>query len=406
MFVFVCCFVVVVFCVFGGIMAISVVCVFVVMFFHVILTTGCNLQCRYCFGESLDDFDEDFSDNLEVDYSLPCKVAYDVGVLKDFVGKDPECVLTFYGGEPLMQLESLRQIMDVIEPKLYMMQTNGLLLDKLESKYVNRFHTLLVSVDGEEGLTDFYRGQGVFRKVVENLRLIQRNGFSGELIARVTVMEQTDIYSQVRFLLENPEFSFSSVHWQLNAGFWGNDYKRRNFREWSANSYIPGVRRLVDFWVDVMEREGRVLKLYPILGIAYSLLHGEAVNFLRCGGGWINYAIQTDGYILACPTMWGMGNHYLGHIVDSHPLKLKKVFVNQLPCSKCEILNMCGGRCYYANVTQRWSVDAYKEVCNTVKALVVDVSAKIPRIKQLISQGKICLSDFDFIKYNGAEIIP
>jgi putative peptide-modifying radical SAM enzyme len=376
------------------------------MFFHVILATDCNLQCRYCFGESLDDFDEDFSDDLEVDYSLPRRVTYDVELLKSFCSKDPECVLTFYGGEPLLQMESLRHIMDVVEPKLYMMQTNGLLLDKLESRYVNRFHTLLVSVDGEEALTDYYRGQGTFRKVVENLKFIKQNGFNGELIARVTVMEQTDIYKQVRFLLENPEFSFTSVHWQLNAGFWGNDYQRRNFEEWSESNYVPGVRELVKFWVNVMEQSGKVLKLYPILGIAYSLLHGEVVNFLRCGGGWINYAIQTDGYILACPTMWGMSKYYLGHIADSHPLKLEKVLVNQLPCSDCELLNMCGGRCYYANVTQRWCVDDYRKVCNTVKALIDDVSAEIPHIKQLIVQGKVRLSDFDFVKYNGAEIIP
>jgi putative peptide-modifying radical SAM enzyme len=376
------------------------------MFFHVLLTTDCNLQCKYCFGESLDDFNEDFSDDLTVDYSLPRKITYDIEQLKDFCSKDPDCVLTFYGGEPLMQMEPLKQIMDNIEPQMYMMQTNGLLLDKLGPKYVNRFHTLLVSVDGEEALTDYYRGVGTFRKVIDNLKLIKQNGYKGELIARVTVMEQTDIYKQILWLLENLEFPFTSVHWQLNAGFWGNDYQRRNFKEWSETNYIPGVKALVKFWVDTMEQKGQVLKLYPILGIAYSLLHDEKMNFLRCGGGWINYAIQTDGYILACPTMWGMTQHYMGHIKEAHPLKLDKVFVNQPPCSECDILNMCGGRCYYANVTQRWTVDAYKEVCRTVKALVDDVSAEVPHIKQLIAQGKVRLSDFDFIKYNGAEIIP
>jgi uncharacterized protein len=364
------------------------------------------LQCRYCFGESLDDFDEDFSDDLEVDYSLPRKISYDVKTLNTFCSKDPDCVLTFYGGEPLMCIDKLKEVMDKVQPRLFMIQTNGLLLDKLDAEYVNRFHTILVSIDGEEALTDYYRGKGTFRKVIENLKLIRRNGFNGELIARVTVMEQTDIYKQIRWLLENQEFPFTSVHWQLNAGFWGNDYQRRNFKGWSESSYIPGVKALVKFWVDTMEQKGRVLKLYPILGIAYSLLHEEKENRLRCGGGWINYAIQTDGYIIACPTMWGMTKHYMGHIADSHPLKLEKVFVNQPPCSECDILNMCGGRCYYANVTQRWTVDAYKEVCSTVRALVDDISTEVPRIKELITQGKISLSDFDFIKYNGAEIIP
>ena len=45
------------------------------MFFHVILTNECNLQCRYCFGESMDDFDEDFGDDIEVNYDLPEKSA-------------------------------------------------------------------------------------------------------------------------------------------------------------------------------------------------------------------------------------------------------------------------------------------------------------------------------------------
>ena len=253
------------------------------MFFHVILTSDCNLQCQYCFGESLDDFDEDFGDNIEVDYDLPRKVNYSVDSLEMFCRKDPDCVLTFYGGEPLLGIDMLRQIMDKVAPKHFMIQTNGLLLDRLEPKYVNRFHTILVSIDGEEALTDYYRGAGTFRKVINNLKLIKQNGFQGELIARVTVMEQTDIYKQIRWLLNNDEFSFSSIHWQLNAGFWGNDYQRRNFEEWSQTSYIPGVKKLAEFWVDQMEEKGVVLKLYPLLGIANSVLHEEkeSLNALR-----------------------------------------------------------------------------------------------------------------------------
>jgi uncharacterized protein len=374
------------------------------MFFHVILTTECNLQCRYCFGESFEDFDEDFTD-FNVDYTLPKKTNYDPALLTKFCSKDPECVLTFYGGEPLVCIDEIKQIMDSAKPRHFMIQTNGLLLDKLEPEYVNRFHTILVSIDGDENLTDYYRGAGTFRKVMDNVKLIVKNGFRGELIARMTVMEQTDIYKQVTWLVNNNEHSFSSVHWQLNAGFWANDYTRRNFKSWSEDSYIPGVKNLALFWVDHMKEKGEVLRLYPLLGVANSLLFGEKKSLLRCGSGWINYSIQTDGYIIPCPAMWGMKNYYLGHVSNAHPLELKKTFV-EAPCTECDVLNVCGGRCLYANITKRWSSEAYAAVCDTVRGLVTAVESELPRLKRLISAGKVSLNDFEFIKYNGCEIIP
>jgi uncharacterized protein len=374
------------------------------MFFHVILTTECNLQCKYCFGEALEDVDTDFSD-FEIDYSLPKKIDYDINLLDRFCRRDRECVLTFYGGEPLLCVDEIKRIMDNAKAKHFMTQTNGLLLDRLEPEYVNCFHTILVSIDGDEALTDSYRGKGTFRKVIKNLRLIRRNGFRGELIARMTVMEPTDIYKQVTWLLDNEEFPFSSVHWQLNAGFWGNDFARRDFKRWSEESYNPGIRELVEFWVDCMEENGVVLRLYPFLGIAQSLLLGEKASLLRCGGGWMNYAIQTDGYVVPCPTMWGMKDYYLGHISSADPLKLEKVFIGK-PCTECSIFNVCGGRCLYANVTRRWGEKAYRQVCNTVQNLIQAVAEQKSRIQKLIEERRIQLKDFEYMKYNGCEIIP
>ena len=374
------------------------------MFFHVTLTTECNLQCKYCFGETLEDFDEDFSD-FKIDYSLPKKANYNWNLLAEFCRKDPQCVVTFYGGEPLLSSSEIEQIIDSVPAKHFMIQTNGLLLDRLAPKYVNRFHTILVSIDGDQKLTDHYRGKGTFRKVINNLKMVVKNGFKGELIARMTVMEQTDIEKQVKWLTDNMEFNFSSIHWQLNAGFWGNDFGRRNFNEWSKTSYNPGIKRLARFWVDNMDQNGIVLKLYPFLGIANSLLHKE-MSLLRCGGGWINYAIQTDGFIIPCPTMWGMKDFYLDHIKDANPLRLKKVFIEDEPCTNCDIFGLCGGRCLYANLTKRWNKDAYNSVCDTVRVLIQAIKTELPRIESLIDSGKISPKCFDIMKYNGCEIIP
>jgi len=374
------------------------------MFFHLILTTQCNSECRYCYGEAVEDIDDDFG-GVEVDYSLPRRISYDVEALARFCSLDEDCALTFYGGEPLLCLDEMRRIMDNVGAKLFMIQTNGLLLDRLEPEYVNRLHTILVSLDGDEALTDHYRGKNTFRKVIDNVRLVRQNGFPGELIARMTVMEETDICRQVRWLVEDCEVPFSSVHWQLNAGFWKGDFARRDFARWAEQSYNPGVRRLAQFWVDRMEDSGQVLRLYPLLGVAHSLLTGESESLLRCGGGWANYAVQTDGQIVPCPTMWGMRDHYLGHVETANPLRLRKVFVGK-PCTECSILNVCGGRCLYANVTRRWTSEQYGLVCGTVRNLVEAVHDQIPRIRRLIDERRLGLKDFEYLKYNGCEIIP
>ena len=347
--------------------------------------------------------DTDFG-NFNVDYGVPDEIAYDIDSLEKFLRKDPEPILIFYGGEPMLCNDKIEQIMDNIEAKQFNIQTNGLHLNKLPKEYVNRLTTIFVSVDGTEKLTDYYRGKGVYKKAIENINTIRRNGFEGDIVARMTLMEETDIHENVKWLLNNPDHSFSSVHWQLDAGFWQNDFHKRNFAEWIENNYNPQLRKLVEFWVDTMETEGKVLRLYPLLGVMQSLLLEEE-SILRCGSGWANYSIQTDGHIIPCPAMNGMKDYYLGHIQDAHPLNLKQVYVGQ-PCSRCEILGDCGGRCLYANITKRWNNTTYDLVCKTVKNLIESLKLSLPRVKNLIDKQRIGLSDFEHLKYNSCEIIP
>lgn len=89
------------------------------------LTTECNLKCKYCFGEALEDFEEDFEVE-DIDYSLPKTVSYNFQVLERFCSKDPECIITFYGGEPMLRLNDVKKVMDLVRANLFMVQTNGL----------------------------------------------------------------------------------------------------------------------------------------------------------------------------------------------------------------------------------------------------------------------------------------
>jgi putative peptide-modifying radical SAM enzyme len=374
------------------------------MFYYVTLTTDCNLRCRYCYGKCLDDIGSDFGD-FEIDYSIPSSISYEIAQLRDFCRKDPDAVIIFYGGEPLMRIDKIVEIMSKVPAKWFMIQTNGLLLDRLEREYANRLHTILVSIDGDEKITDYNRGPGTYRRVIHNVRLLRERGFGGEIIARMTVTQDTDVDRQVLWLLFNDECNFTSVHWQLDAQFWRSDYHRERFFQWVEERYNPQVASLVRTWVSYMQDYGKVLKIYPFIGIMRSLLLRESSR-LRCGAGWIEFNIQTDGNISPCPVMAGMKDFYLGNIAYTDPKDLANSLTVSKPCTECEIYSICGGRCLYANITKLWGEEGFKLVCRTVANLVNSLESVLPLIEQLISENKIRLADFDYTKYNSCEIIP
>ncbi|MDD4983248.1 MAG: TIGR04084 family radical SAM/SPASM domain-containing protein [Candidatus ainarchaeum sp.] len=371
------------------------------MFFHIITSNTCNLNCKYCCEKAFDEPDT-FPEPV---CELNNKINYSIPQLKKFISKFKNNTITFYGGEPLLNIEHIKKVMDNIKNIRFMMQTNGLLLDKLPPEYTNKFHTILVSLDGDKKTTNKYRGKGTYEKVIQNLKLIRRNGFKGEIIARMTIEEQ-DIYNSVLHLLNNKEFPFTSVHWQLDANFWFNDWKKRNFKKLSEN-YNKSITKLIDFWIKEMERSRKVVKLYPFIAIMHDILHKKTTK-LRCGSGHSNYTIQTDGNISPCPIMMGMKNYYFGNIKQLKQVGKGFPIIEryQDQCPACPYLSLCGGRCMYSNILNPWPKEQRKLVCGTVKHLIKTLQKSEPKIRKLITTKKVTLKDFNFLRYNGAEIIP
>jgi len=374
------------------------------MYFHLILTDNCNLCCSYCRAKAFQEMDESEGESaLIIDEMLPVELDFDLPVLYEFLKKDPSPTLTFYGGEPLLRADLIERIVRESPVQRFMMQTNGILLDRLPPDIVNRFVTILVSLDGTRELTDANRGAGVHDRVMENIRKIRAHGFSGELIARMTVTEKTDIAEAVHHLASNPDYSFSSIHWQVDANFAG-DFSFRRFGKWARENYNPGIRTLVDDWVEHMAAEGEVLRWYPFLDPMEDLLLGRETR-LRCGSGYANYSIMTDGNIGPCPVMIGMSQYYVGHISRSHPLELEPVLIRG-ECLDCGIRTFCGGRCLYSNITRPWGTAERRLVCGTVENLRDALITALPGIRKLIDKGIITQADFMHEKFNGCEIIP
>lgn len=362
------------------------------MHYHLILTKECNLNCGYCGrgGES---------DPKEIQYSIPD--------LKSFLSHDNAPVVEFYGGEPLLRIETMEKIMDAI-PGRFVIQTNGMFLDKIRPQYLEKFHSILVSIDGTKEVTDGNRSCGVYDRIIRNIRIIRENGFSGDLIARMTVPQGMDIFQNVIHLAELKDPGFDHVHWQLGFEMFWESWEEDDggLTAW-VDSYNSGISSLVKWWFSKMEPTGKVPGIVPFIGIMNSLLDGASVR-LRCGSGIDFFTITPAGKISACPVSIDNDFSLIGSIYNDTPASLCNLVVAGEPCVSCEIFHICGGRCLFVNRAQEMlRMDGYDLICSTVKNLVRELQGIVPQVRKLIDKGIIDRQEFRYPEFNnGCEIIP
>ncbi|MBI4393045.1 MAG: TIGR04084 family radical SAM/SPASM domain-containing protein [Euryarchaeota archaeon] len=354
---------------------------------YIVSTTGvCNLACDYCGGS--------FPASV-----MPREVGYPTEALRALVERDKDAVVAFYGGEPLLRVSLVREIMDRVQAKHFVLQTNGLFLDSIPDDCVRRLDTILVSLDGRPEVTNAHRGPGIHGHVMEKVAKI-RPRFSGDLVARMTVSEESDIYLDVTHLLSQ---GFDHVHWQLNA-IWSPEGSWTDFGGWIEKSYLPGITRLKKRWLEEM-RGGRVLGIVPFQGVMERLRSGA--KGLPCGAGRDAFAITTDGRILACP----IGPEYewnrLGTLDQVDPETLKDRLEMQGPCRSCPVANVCGGRCLFANMEGRAKRKEFDLVCRTVKHLIAEMEDARPKVDALMAAGRVTREEIAYPPFNNTtEIIP
>ncbi|SDG07942.1 uncharacterized protein SAMN04488542_12558 [Fontibacillus panacisegetis] len=147
------------------------------------MTERCNLRCKYCiYHEGEAGFRTFGSRDIDLD---TCKKAVD---LLSKSTKE-EVHITFYGGEPLLRFDIMRDTIEYSKVKLhnkkvfYNMTTNATLMTEEIANYWASLehHSTLVSLDGPEWIHDKNRvycdGKGSFKSVMRGLkRLVEAEG--------------------------------------------------------------------------------------------------------------------------------------------------------------------------------------------------------------------------------------
>jgi len=361
------------------------------MQYHLVLTEVCNKQCSYCGGTR----------HIQ---GIPLQVTYPIEDLITFLRQDPEPVIGFYGGEPLLAMDYMYEVMDRVPAKAFTLQTNATMLNQIDEKHLRRLHSILVSIDGGREVTDSCRGEGTYDLVTKNLLEVEEKGYSGDVIARMAYSKNGDIYRDVSYLLNLKSPYFDHVHWQLDV-FWSELESWTNLEGW-LQLYESGITRLAsDFGASL--KTGKPLGIVPFIPVFRTLLTGEETPHIRCGSGSTSFTIMTNGRIDVCPIAPDLPYSNVGDITSSSPDELRGVLPVGPPCTDCDVLGVCGGRCLFSNQTMFWGIDWFNRICDTTRHMINELRKQVPLARELIQSGVLEQSAFDYPEINnGCEIIP
>lgn len=142
------------------------------------VTQRCNLRCKYCVYSG--DYNNRGHANIDMSFETAKKIL-DFYLASSVEVEQP--VIGFYGGEPLLKIDLIKQCIDYVKDKApgrkvkYIMTTNATLLTVpiAEYLYKNDF-SLTISLDGSKKEHDEYRvfenNTGSFDTIIKNLKAV------------------------------------------------------------------------------------------------------------------------------------------------------------------------------------------------------------------------------------------
>ena len=350
------------------------------MYYLIYITEKCNLFCKYCdSGGRRILHGRDISDSLD-----------DVVA---FLARDDNVRIKLYGGEPMLAPELIHQLLRRVKPKSAVLQTNGTLLEAITPELFDLIDAVSVSFDGPAEITDLKRGRGVFDHVMEQTRGLLERGYPGRLDARMTISPGVEIERAVGYFFDGCELPFERIHWQLNACFNASQWSFRSadIRDWFEHSYNPQISALIARWVDELVSHDRYLQLVPFACLVHDLITGDRRETVRCGSGEEMWTITPAGEIYPCPIMREYPEDSVGNVRTITPGQLAPSHALGEPCTSCDLLGMCGGRCLCANLYREWGTQGQAVVCGSVRHLVGQLEEVAPIIETLIATDRLTL---------------
>lgn len=338
-----------------------------------LISQDCNLRCEYCFAST-----GDYGCGRKLMDFTTGKMAIDF--LLENSGNRENLELDFFGGEPLMNFNVVKQIVEYARSKeaeykkrfRFTITTNGMLLNDDIIDFINKeMSNVVLSVDGRPEVNDKVRkrvdGTGSYAKIMPKYKeLVEKRG-------------DKDYYVRATFTKYNLDFANDVFHLysqgfdQLSAEpVVGDPSMPYAITEKELPRIFGEYERLAEMML-VNENKGKKFNFFHFM---LDLDQGPcAIKRLRgCGSGNEYVAITPDGDIYPCHQFVGINEYKMGNLMDkTFDMNIKNEFAkahiySKEDCRKCWARFYCSGGCNANNYIFNHDIhSAHKLSCELEK---------------------------------------
>lgn len=315
-----------------------------IMYF--IMTSSCNLGCKYCFIENCQ-----FNNKKEINMCSSTAISALNKYTNYLKEHNMRGSIIFYGGEPMVNWKVIKLVLKesrkLNAPIDFSMVTNATLLDEEKIKFLSQNNVEIgISIDGPKHLNDKnriyrYGNKSVYNEIMKKFPLLKASKTKFGL--SITVSEE---------LLDSQD---EVLKWLKNLGIKSIFYNLYHYTSYDDN-WEKYYKRACDFLIKSYNYlcksevyDGRIIR-------KIDSFYNNEFKFSDCGAiGANQLAIKPNGDVCICHGYLKTDKYVIGNInKDSIEEILKsdeitfwkeRCTLNNKKCLNCKALFVCGGGC-------------------------------------------------------------
>lgn len=335
------------------------------------VTKNCNFSCRYCAFAN-----DNNIGRVHQNTKMSVKVAKDA---IDFLFKHSqdvhELTIAFYGGEPMLNFELIKEVVEYANSKFftkkikYLMTTNASILnDEMLALLVKNNFEISISLDGPKNIQNRHRkffqtGKGTFDIVYNNLMKIKNKNsdFFYNNLFFLPVAFQDEDENQILDFFDLLGIDRNRVK-RVIADLKGVDYLH--------NYQIDNIEKVVEKNSINVELDERYLNVYNDKSQLPEKWHHNG----PCVPGMQRLFVNVDGVLHLCEK--SMEDDYLsiGDIYDGFNINKIKKFMNigkitENECKRCWAMRFCNICLMFCNDVEQKAITYEKKIlaCEQIK---------------------------------------